>query len=53
MGLFNEAKYLAAHEVLDDLWEDTQGASEDFYKGLIQACICLHHLQPNVCSSRR
>lgn len=45
MGLFNEAKYLAAHEVLDDLWEETQGASGDFYKGLIQACICLHHLQ--------
>lgn len=31
--------------MLDDLWEATQGESADFYKGLIQASICLHHLQ--------
>jgi len=44
-GLFNAGKYLAAHEVLDDLWEETSGEAADFYKGLIQASICLHHWQ--------
>lgn len=43
--LFNRGRYLAAHEVLDDLWEETQGEAADFYKGLIQAAICLHHWQ--------
>lgn len=43
--LFNRARYLAAHEVLDDLWEETEGEAADFYKGLIQAAICLHHWQ--------
>lgn len=45
VDLFNRARYLAAHEVLDDLWEETQGEAADFYKGLIQASICLHHWQ--------
>lgn len=45
LELFNGARYLAAHEVLDDLWEATQGEAADFYKGLIQASICLHHWQ--------
>jgi predicted metal-dependent hydrolase len=44
VGLFNQGKYLAAHEVLDELWEGTQGPDSDFYKGLIQASIALHHL---------
>ncbi len=43
--LFHQEKYLAAHEVLDDLWEQTQGERSDFYKGLIQAAIALHHFQ--------
>ena len=45
VSLFNETKYLAAHEVLDELWESTEGESSNFYKGLIQAAICLHHYQ--------
>jgi len=43
--LFNRGSYLAAHECLDDLWEATEGADADFYKGLIQASIALHHFQ--------
>ncbi len=43
--LFNRGLYLAAHEVLDDLWEQTQGPDADFFKGLIQASIALHHFQ--------
>ena len=45
VDLFNRGRYLAAHEVLDDLWEATSGEHADFYKGLIQAAICLHHYQ--------
>lgn len=43
--LFNEGRYLAAHEVLDDLWEATEGPDSDFYKGLIQAAIAMHHFE--------
>ena len=43
--LFNRGEYLAAHEVLDDLWEATSGPEADFYKGLIQASVALHHLE--------
>lgn len=43
--LFNRERYLASHELLDELWEATEGEAADFYKGLIQAAICLHHWQ--------
>jgi predicted metal-dependent hydrolase len=43
--LFNAAEYHAAHEVLDELWESSPSADSDFLKGLIQACIALHHYQ--------
>ena len=43
--LFDEGRYLAAHELFEELWEDTQGPEEDFFKGLIQASIALHHFQ--------
>jgi hypothetical protein len=41
--LFNAGEYHAAHEVLDELWESTHGEAADFYKGLLQACIAMHH----------
>ena len=41
--LFNAGEYHAAHEVLDELWETSPRADSDFLKGLIQACIALHH----------
>ena len=43
--LFDEGRYHEAHEVLDELWEATHGADADFLKGLIQACIAMHHFQ--------
>jgi hypothetical protein len=43
--LFDEGHYHAAHEVLDELWEATHGVDADFLKGLIQACIAMHHFQ--------
>ena len=42
---FNAGEYHAAHEQLDDLWEASSGPDADFLKGLIQACICMHHFQ--------
>ena len=41
--LFTARQYHAAHEVLDELWERAGQADSDFLKGLIQACIALHH----------
>lgn len=41
--LFNAAEYHAAHEVLDELWENSSARDSDFFKGLIQAAIALHH----------
>jgi predicted metal-dependent hydrolase len=43
--LFNEGAYHAAHEEFERVWLSTEGADSDFYKGLIQAAICLHHLE--------
>ncbi len=43
MGLFDAGEYLAAHELFEELWEETSGADADFYKGCLQATIALHH----------
>jgi len=40
---FNRGDYLEAHELLEELWEADEGAGANFYKGLIQAAVCLHH----------
>lgn len=42
-ALFNAGSYHDAHEVLDELWDRSSQADSDFLKGLIQACIALHH----------
>ena len=42
--LFNERSYLACHELLEELWEETQGSDADCYKGLLQAAVAMHHL---------
>ncbi len=44
-ALFNDGEYHAAHEAFERCWLSNEGADADFFKGLIQACICLHHLQ--------
>jgi hypothetical protein len=43
VSLFDAGRYLAAHELFEELWEATQGADADFYKGLLQASVALHH----------
>ena len=45
VDLFDAGRYLAAHELFEELWEGTEGTDSDFYKGLIQAAIALHHFE--------
>jgi predicted metal-dependent hydrolase len=42
---FNAGEYEEAHEQFEVLWLSTQGPDSDFYKGLVQAAIALHHFQ--------
>lgn len=41
--LFESGDYLAAHELFEELWEANEGGDADFYKGLVQAAVALHH----------
>lgn len=42
---FHAREYHAAHETLDELWERAPALDSDFFKGLIQAAVALHHAQ--------
>lgn len=41
---FNQQDFFASHEVWEELWIREQGPARQFYKGLIQAAVSLHHL---------
>ena len=43
--LFNKGEFFECHEVIEDLWLKTKGPYRDFYKGIIQAAVALHHLK--------
>jgi predicted metal-dependent hydrolase len=36
--------FFEAHELLEAFWVGYRGDDRDFYKGLIQAAVALHHL---------
>jgi uncharacterized protein len=40
---FNAREFFVAHEVWEELWRDERGRARQFYQGLIQAAVCLHH----------
>lgn len=40
---FNKCDFFEAHEVWEELWADYQGGDRQFFQGLIQAAVCLHH----------
>jgi predicted metal-dependent hydrolase len=40
---FGEGAFFDAHEILEAFWVGYSGADRDFYKGLIQAAVALHH----------
>ena len=41
--LFNQGKYFESHEILEILWQKSSGRKKQFYQGLIQAAVALHH----------
>lgn len=47
IDLFNRKDFFEAHEVLEDLWIETEGEEKDFYKGLIQCAVAFVHLDRN------
>ena len=42
--LFGEGHYHEAHEAFERCWLANEAGDADFYKGLVQAAICMHHL---------
>ena len=44
IALFEAGDYHSAHEAFERCWLSAEGGDADFFKGLIQAAICLHHL---------
>ena len=42
---WNEQRYYEAHDVLEQLWLNTESPDADFFKGLIQAAGAFIHLQ--------
>jgi len=45
IALFDSGRYLASHELFEELWEASEGEDSEFYKGLIQAAVALHHFE--------
>lgn len=41
---FNQGDYYEAHESFERCWLAAEGGDSDFWKGLVQASICLDHL---------
>jgi len=44
---WNEQRYYEAHDVLEQVWLNTETADDNFFKGLIQAAGAFVHLQKN------
>ena len=40
---FDEGSFFEAHEILEAFWVGYRGDDRDFYRGLIQAAVALHH----------
>jgi hypothetical protein len=44
-GEFNRGDWFECHETLEDLWVGSEGEMRDFYQGLLQIAVALHHWQ--------
>ena len=40
---FNSRKWFECHETVEDLWIGETGETRDFYQGIIQIAVALHH----------
>ena len=45
INLFNAGHYHDAHDSWEEVWLASRATDGDFFKGLIQAAICLHHFE--------
>ena len=43
VDLFNREEFFEAHEVVEDLWNESAGPEKEFLKGFIQAAVSLEH----------
>jgi len=43
MNAFDEGAFFEAHEILEAFWVGYRGDDRDFYRGLVQAAVALHH----------
>ena len=43
VGLFNAGRYFEAHEALERLWLVAEGSDREFYQGVLQVAVGLHH----------
>ncbi len=43
MGEFNRGDWFECHETLEDLWVGTDGEPRNFYQGILQVAVALHH----------
>jgi hypothetical protein len=40
---FNRREWFECHETVEDLWIGSEGEVRDFYQGIIQIAVALHH----------
>lgn len=40
---FNQGEWFECHETLEELWVGSAGEMRDFYQGLLQVAVALHH----------
>lgn len=40
---FNNREWFECHETVEDLWAGEEGEIRDFYQGIIQVAVALHH----------
>jgi hypothetical protein len=51
---FNRGEYFEQHETLEALWREERGPVRQFYQGVLQIGVGLHHLQrANLTGARR
>ena len=43
LAAFDKREFFEAHEILEAYWVGYRGEDRNFYKGLIQAAVALHH----------
>ncbi|BCS53972.1 DUF309 domain-containing protein [Geobacter sp. SVR] len=43
LGEFNRGCWFECHETLEELWVGEQGELRDFYQGILQIAVALHH----------